>query len=211
MTTVDFVRLDAPDLAAMARRASTLLTDDGARSWYRNDVTRLLQEITALRTERAEAAQSFQAWMAEEYDESAYLPALAERWREHATGLWEKAQVKKLKAERDEAKADSARTAAELEALREEYSRSERQVGMLSAALTEMTTRLEQTQAEARAKLGEHLARIAQYEERERDLQAQLEAASADCQVRVMSEVTAHEALKTAAREHMTHALEALG
>jgi len=89
--TAEYVRLEPADLAAMATRANTFLTPDGAQAWYGNDIPKLLQELAVMRAEQHEARDKF----GDHSDDP--LPVVAERWQETSTGLWEKAQVKKLR------------------------------------------------------------------------------------------------------------------
>ena len=87
----DYVRLEPADLAAMATRANSFLTPDGAQAWYGNDIPKLLQELALMRAEQHEARDKF----GDHSDDP--LPVVAQRWQETSTGLWEKAQVKKLR------------------------------------------------------------------------------------------------------------------
>lgn len=89
-------RLDTNRLQAMRGRTQVLLTDEGAKSWYVNDVTALLQEVDMLRTEYADTVQFFAA-DGVEAQPGEPIRRLAERWKEVASGLWEKAQVKRLR------------------------------------------------------------------------------------------------------------------
>jgi chromosome segregation ATPase len=89
----EYVRLEPADLAAMATRANQFLTPDGAQAWYGNDIPKLLQELALMRAEHHEARDCF----GDASDDP--LPVVAQRWQETATGLWEKAQVKKLRDE----------------------------------------------------------------------------------------------------------------
>lgn len=87
----EYVRLEPADLAAMAKRANTFLTPDGAQAWYGNDIPKLLQELALMRTEQHQARDYF----GDHSDDP--LPVVAERWQATSTGLYEKAQVKKLR------------------------------------------------------------------------------------------------------------------
>ena len=104
MSSATFVRPQDADLAAMAKRISGPLTPDGAEAWYRNDCAWLLQEVSLMRSEMADARE----WLladagADAPGDDATLQELASWWQQHATGIWEKAQVKKLKADLSDA------------------------------------------------------------------------------------------------------------
>ena len=106
-----FVRPSDADLAAMTRRITGPLTPDGAEAWYRNDAAWLIQEVVYLRSELADARESFYGDATDHPGDNARLEDVAAWWREHVTGIWEKAQVKKLK----DALVQSERSAGKLE------------------------------------------------------------------------------------------------
>jgi len=118
--TATFVRPSDADLAAMSHRINGPLSPDGAEAWYRNDVAWLIQEIVLLHQERALAALQFATWLEEPVSDEP-LADLAKRWQEKATGLWEKAQIKKLRAEISEQRRQIAELA-------EAYQRSQERV-----------------------------------------------------------------------------------
>ena len=104
MSSARFVRPQDADLAAMAKRISGPLTPDGAEAWYRNDCAWLLQEVSLMRSEMADAREWFlENGGSPKPTDDASLMALAAWWQEHVTGIWEKAQVKKLKADLSDA------------------------------------------------------------------------------------------------------------
>lgn len=114
MSSATYVRPQDADLAAMAKRITGPLTPDGAEAWYRNDCAWLLQEISLMRSEMADARE----WLLRDGgpnapDDDATLPELAAWWQQHASGFWEKAQVKKLK----ESLADAHKRLVQLDAL----------------------------------------------------------------------------------------------
>lgn len=96
MTTA-FVRLQSADLALIAGRLNTLLTPEGARAWYAHDVAELLQEVTARGQELEEAREALIADGVT--DTGASLPEMLTEWKATASGIYEKAQYKKLRAE----------------------------------------------------------------------------------------------------------------
>jgi chromosome segregation ATPase len=105
MMTANVVRLGPADFSEMTRRLNSRLTDEGARAWYAHDVSELLREVLLLRQERAEAFDSFNEHLRDQYDDSVPLSDVAQRWRERATGFWEKARIRKMNAEIAEAQA----------------------------------------------------------------------------------------------------------
>lgn len=98
MTTA-FVRLQHADLAQMATRLNSLLTPEGAQAWYSHDVAELLQEVVALRQDLHDVRACLAQEMPEAEDESLMLGVAIAQWKECATGIYEKAQFKKLRAE----------------------------------------------------------------------------------------------------------------
>jgi chromosome segregation ATPase len=203
MTQSTFVRLGDADLASMAKRLTVILTDEGAHAWYKHDVAELLQEIVAMRQERAHAIASFR-----EHDPLRdvpdNLPSIAAAWRESVTGLWEKAQVKKLRAETTLARNETAELADELakardtismrvqerEALRDQLNQSKADRDVLADELVKannmildleetgaaLQTQLEQTIRAYDAKLAEVREQRAVQVERITELEAQVSA-----------------------------------
>ena len=91
------------ELNAMRQRTQIRLTQEGAQSWYVNDVTALLDEVARLRIEINKAREWLIADLPDEEErqvtEHTPLYAVVDRWKATATGLYEKAQYKKLKAD----------------------------------------------------------------------------------------------------------------
>lgn len=97
MTTTEFVRLEPYDLAQMATRLQVMLTPEGAQAWYAHDVGELLKEVTLLRQEIDAAKDSLgRSVLSEPSDD---LIELSEQWKASVSGLWEKAQFKKLRSD----------------------------------------------------------------------------------------------------------------
>jgi hypothetical protein len=98
------------DRLAMRDRATVgRLTDDGARSFYVNDVNTLLDVVERLEREVAETRQSFYEDGAQA-SQDANLREWAEAWKAEATGYWEKTQTKKLREQIAELKIQHAQT-----------------------------------------------------------------------------------------------------
>lgn len=89
------VRLQPADLAQMSVRLQSLLTPEGARAWYAHDVAELLQEVVALRQDLYDGRAALGA----PAESTEGLAELAERWKIEASGIWEKAQYKQLRAQ----------------------------------------------------------------------------------------------------------------
>jgi len=204
------MRIDQTDLVAMARRANTLLTDEGAKNWYQTDVRRLLNEVVALRNERAEALQSFQSFMSEQFDEAADLVRVAELWREHASGLWEKAQVKKLRAQLDEAKIEVANAERMLELLQDKHAQTSIELTKSQEEIDALQRQLRQQGEAHEATVAAYLERIAQFEQLVRDAQQQLDNWNDQMQRKVMAEAQQQEALRQAARHRLAELIELL-
>jgi hypothetical protein len=204
------MRIDHADLVAMARRANTVLTDEGAKNWYQTDVRRLLNEIVALRTERSEALQSFQAFMQGEYDEGECLQDVAERWRETASGLWEKAQVKKLKAQLDEAKADAQNADRVLELLQDNYSAMSIELTRTKDEVAGLQRRLREQAEMHEAAAAAQLERIREFGELTSQLEQKLVDVEAEMQRKVMADAQLAEQRSARVRAHLAEAMEML-
>jgi len=204
------MRIDQTDLVAMARRANSLLTDEGAKNWYQTDVRRLLNEVVALRNERAEALQAFQSFMSEQFDDNADLPRVAEKWREQASGLWEKAQVKKLKAQLDEAKADATNADRVLELLQDTHVQTSIELTKAQEEIEALQRQLREQSDTHAATVAAHLERIEAFEQLARESQQQLDAWNAEMQRRIMADAQSVEQLKISARQQLVAVLEML-
>lgn len=111
-----FVRPGDADLAAMSRRLNSYLSPEGADAWYRNDVAWLLQEVAILRADLANARQWFyETSNGEGPGPEAPLQDVAYWWQQNATGIWEKAQFKKLKDATAIAKLEAVQAQANVE------------------------------------------------------------------------------------------------
>lgn len=182
------VRLEPADLAAMATRANTYLTDDGARAWYRNDVPHLIQEVVALRQEIEDVRSSLRNDAGRDLAESdAPLTEWLEPWKAQVTGLWEKAQVKKLRQELADAKqALTAKT--DLVQVREDQLEEFRtQISGLEAKLVLAQSQRLEVDAQRRDDNESFRLRVAGLQHRVDELEAQLEAKQAEVQQAVMA------------------------
>lgn len=178
-----FVRPADADLAAMSKRANSPLSPEGAEAWYRTDIAWLLQEVVYLRSEIADARRQFHAInQADAPDEDTPLPRVAEWWQGHASGIWERAQTKRLKDQLAEQKrgideahetirallvgmeqsdAEHEQTVSALQNAQAEYAQAEHNYAaveaMLKTRLTDMDTVVAQLRMEldAERKAGE--------------------------------------------------------
>jgi len=102
MTLITPNRLNDVQLGEIGRRLSTPLNDDGLRAWYRQDVDVLLQEVIALRRERAavlaflEHNPGLQDY-AHQRDPVDLARHLADIWEQHQQGVWQRAEVKRIR------------------------------------------------------------------------------------------------------------------
>jgi len=171
--TATFLHPEDADLAAMNLRAKSPLTSEGAEAWYRNDIPWLLQEIVFLRSEIASAREWFYADSASNPGDVSVTEA-AYWWQQNVTGIWEKAQVRKLKdsisdlraqiaaleADKDRlelglnteivARQDAENSTAEL---REEYEAFRQRIAMETGLMTTRITELDDVIAQLRREL----------------------------------------------------------
>jgi hypothetical protein len=103
MTLTELKRLNDAMLTEIARRLSSPMNDDGLRAWYRQDGNALLEEVIALRRERAAALTIFKASPplegidAHTADLREVADRLAALWIDHQQGVWQRAEVKRIR------------------------------------------------------------------------------------------------------------------
>ncbi len=132
-------RLNNAELAQIGRRLQTPLNDDGLRAWYRNDVTGLLEEVMALRRDRAAAMATLAAnppleGLDQDVSLAEVAAQLAQLWTDHQQGVWQRAEVKRIREK-------LAETAQKLEA-------TERAADEMSQHINQQNERIEQLQAQ---------------------------------------------------------------
>lgn len=147
MTATAPARLLDTELNEIQRRLRTPLNDDGLRSWYPRDVANLLGETLTLRRDVAQALAILQAsppLAGSGFDGSIVDAAksLAVTWADQQKGVWQKAEVKRIRDRLDEATAGLAAAAGDLAARDARVRDLEEQVRMLEA-------RVADTEAEA--------------------------------------------------------------
>jgi hypothetical protein len=135
-------RLPDSDLSEIARRLNTPLNDDGYRVWYRHDVTDLLQEVMSLRRERAQAMAILGAnppleGLEQTTPLSDVATRLAELWKEHQQGVWQRAEVKRIREELATTKLDLAAGRQDREEKTERIAELAEQVAQLEAKLVD--------------------------------------------------------------------------
>ena len=199
------VRLEPADMAAMARRANSFLAPEGAQAWYSNDIPKLLEEIAELRKEQHEARDCF----GDQTDDP--LPVVAQRWQETSTGIWEKAQVKKLRQEIGQLKAELDIASAKLVQAQETILAKTDSNGKLVAELASVGERLQNVKAN-------HAVQVQQEADKRIELEQRLALADAEIKrLAGLSErntqiLTAQaQELKAEVREALQRALELVG
>ena len=133
-------RLNDVMLTDIARRLSSPMNDDGLRAWYRQDGGALLEEVIALRRERAAVLASFARNPAlQDYphhgDPADLANRLLEVWTEQQQGVWQRAEVKRI---RDKL----AATTHSLQALEQSSEDQARTIGELKEQVEQMQAQL---------------------------------------------------------------------
>src|SRR5262245_44513328 len=102
MMVAELKRLSDGELQDIGRRLGQPINDEGLRNWYRTDVGHLLAEVLLLRREHTAALATLRGSPAlADLDPSAPLPEiariLADLWREQLEGVWQRAEVKRIR------------------------------------------------------------------------------------------------------------------
>jgi hypothetical protein len=197
------------DMAAMRERLGLRLSPDGAFNHYYNDVAALLREVQRLQ-EEADLARACFIEDGVVAPDSASLYDYAVRWKNEATGFWEKAQTKKL---RDELR-DTRSHLIDSEAMVDQFTK------LLEEARTEIDALKEQSdgQIDALFRQEADFNKLLQAEQAAQidlhDKVAKLETALVDCSTRceqVLAMAQAQHAAKVdEAREALDAAMQAL-
>jgi hypothetical protein len=167
-------RLNDANLAEIARRIGSPMNDDGLRAWYRQDGGALLEEVFALRRERAAGMAIFaQNPPIEGLDQATPLPEvasqLAQLWTEQQQGVWQKAEVKRIRAAlaaeiSDRKTVDGVvkqraarivQLETDLASVKDALLNTQRQLSATMLAAQEQINRLEQERDRAVTELGE--------------------------------------------------------
>ena len=185
MTTA--TRLTDAEGSEIVRRFNMPMTDEGYRAWYRNDVKKLLDEVMALRHERATAMGIFAAnppleGVDKNLDMGEVANHLAQLWTEQQEGLWQRAEVKRIRESLATTKITLANTLAD----RDE---TIKRLGMLEGHIKDLKAKIVDTLADGQrevanvaAERDEKVKRIHVLEDQVRDLEAKAQEAAADCQ-----------------------------
>lgn len=210
--TDGFIRLGPADLAEIARRLSKadLMSPEGARAWYSHDVGTLLQEVTALRIDAEDARARLMVDCVGLSPEPMSLGELADFWKAQATGIYEKAQVKKLREQINDLKAEldqlrfalqSAHdhAAATITAREQEHAEYEEKIKALQFTLD---THIQLLSAET--------VRVDELSAENEKLRREADDAANDTMRAVMTATTETETLKAEVRTLLMSALEAL-
>lgn len=183
MTDTTIPRVTTRELNEIVQRLNTPLNDDGYRSWYSRDVTTLMQELMALRTdrERVRAALLQHPPLMNEDVAGLEVLALVHRLLDvvgaAAEGVWQRAEVKRIKGtletlaqERDDYAGQLAEAQAMLNERVEHIAGLGRLISGQAAENAEQARAGENERARLIARLDGHQAEIA-------DLKGQLQEA----------------------------------
>lgn len=113
--TAELPRLLDAELNEIARRVASPMNDDGLKAWYAQDVGKLLAEVLALRREVANAyATLIGNPPLVNLGSVGSLPAAVDRivelWADQEAGIWQRAEVKRIKAKLDAMAQDLSET-----------------------------------------------------------------------------------------------------
>jgi len=105
VTTTELRRLSDHELQDIGRRLGMPINDEGLRNWYRADVQHLLAEVLVLRRERAATLEILlnnppldtDLLPRDTHGLSALAQRLADLWQEQLEGVWQRAEVKRIR------------------------------------------------------------------------------------------------------------------
>jgi hypothetical protein len=102
MSLATLTRLNDSHMAEIGHRQTVPLNDDGLKAWYRHDVQALLEEVLALRRDRALALGILaKNPPLEGLDPNSSLVDIAnqltQHWIDHQQGVWQRAEVKRIR------------------------------------------------------------------------------------------------------------------
>jgi len=136
MTVV--VRLGPGELGEINGRLHSHLTPEGYEAWYRQDVPAMLTEINMLQQEIAFAVDVLGGEPGE------ILLDAIQRWQGERSGLWEKAQTRKLREQVQGAREKAETTEAALHESASTMDELHQRASRLEAQIAELKARHEQ-------------------------------------------------------------------
>lgn len=198
------VRLQPADLAQMSARLQSLLTPEGARAWYAHDVAELLQEVVALRQDLYDGRAALGA----QPESTERLAELAERWKIEASGIWEKAQYKQLRAQVKELQQTGEERAATIESMMARAEQIAAERVSERAEWLDHTSRLSRSVSDATESIEELRNRVGQLQAELNSANFTLKEATARADTEAMACALKIEAIKTTAREALAQVVE---
>ena len=191
--TVELKRLNNAELNDIVNRLNTSMTDEGYRAWYRNDVNALLQEAMALRRERGAAMTIFNANPPlEGIDTNTSMAEVARRltelWTQYRDGVWQRAEVKRIRESLASTKLNLATTSEDRDQQAVRIAQLKEEIAQLEGRLAEAAATADRDQALARSQLDQQLGLINGLEGEVRRLNARIEEAVAEGQRAVEAE-----------------------
>lgn len=190
----------------MATRLNSLLTPDGARAWYAHDVAELLQEVTVLRQELAEAREALAADGVADTGEP--LPQMLADWKATATGVYEKATVKKLRTEIQAKQQEIDQLEERLQAANTDATVALDTLDRERAERSEERQRLEDAVADAVAQKERYATQAGEYQAQARDAISDLDKAAREHTADLLASQFETEELKKKAREALQAIIE---
>jgi hypothetical protein len=157
-------RVTDAKLQEIHQRLLVPLNEEGLRAWYPADVSLLMREVLAQRGIMAaalDACRDNPALEDDTIDLVAACTAIRDKWDSVKTGVWAKAEVKRLRESLAGAEADLAQYSTVIAAQQAHVSQLEAQVADLQARIVDT---ISDAKAAAMQREGEHAKRAAKAE-----------------------------------------------
>lgn len=166
MTMIEPVEMSTADREAIVRRTSTPMTDEGYRAWYQKDVIALMQECLALRRDlnRVRNMLVIDPSLSREPTDGVPTLTLMNRLlttvHEAETGVWQRAEVKRIKGSIDELTSERDQYIERVRACDESMAQQQERLSQLEADIVDLKRGLVDAQTEWQVERGKLISRL---------------------------------------------------